>query len=101
VWVSAGLYSYCAVLATGTAKCWGMNSSGELGDGTTAYPDLSPPVDVLGLTNITSLAVGGTSCATTADGGLYCWGGNSFGSLGFDPGLAGKTSTPTLVPGFG
>lgn len=33
VQVAAGLYTTCAVLATGKVRCWGDNSNGQLGDG--------------------------------------------------------------------
>ncbi len=32
--IAAGLYHTCALLADGTHKCWGLNTSGQLGDGT-------------------------------------------------------------------
>jgi len=34
--VSAGVMHTCAVLQDGTARCWGDNSVGEIGDGTTS-----------------------------------------------------------------
>ena len=30
---SVALETTCAVLADGTARCWGMNSSGQVGNG--------------------------------------------------------------------
>ena len=36
---SAGYGSYCAVLSTGSVDCWGSNTWGQLGDGTTSGPD--------------------------------------------------------------
>lgn len=47
---SVGGSHSCAVLSDGTARCWGDNSQGQLGDGTTA--DRPSPVTVAGLTGI-------------------------------------------------
>ena len=33
--VSVGVIHTCAVLQDGTARCWGYNSNGQIGDGTT------------------------------------------------------------------
>ena len=60
----------CALLTGGAIKCWGDNRLGQLGDGTTT--DSTGPVDVSGITTVTSLALGGDfaghSCALLTGG---------------------------------
>ncbi len=77
--IVAGFQHTCARIADGTARCWGRNDEGELGNGTQA--DHSRPVKVLNGTGTSPLpgVVGMTidgyhSCARIADGTARCWG---------------------------
>lgn len=92
--VSVGNTSACAVTSNGGVKCWGQNSNGQLGDGTTTYKNV--PTDVPGLVSgATSVAVGTShACAATSDG-VKCWGLNSAGQLG--NGSTSNSTTPVAV----
>jgi hypothetical protein len=62
-------------------KCWGGNTSGELGDGTTV--DRSLPTLVPGLAGVTAVSLGDEhSCVLLADGSVQCCGKNDAGQVG-------------------
>src|SRR5207249_4163749 len=71
----------CALLSNGTAKCWGYNANGQLGDGTTTTRNTT--VVVSGLANATHIAAYAVhSCAVMSDTSTKCWGDNSVGEVG-------------------
>jgi alpha-tubulin suppressor-like RCC1 family protein len=83
--VSAGGSHTCAVLATGVVKCWGSNTSAELGDHTTQ--ERTAPVQVLGIAKVTQVAAGSQyTCALTVPTvmgtEIVCWGRGDEGQLG-------------------
>ena len=81
--ISTGEFHTCAlILTSGAAKCWGDNTSGQLGDGT--LTERHTPVMVSGLASGVSAIAAGPShtCALMTSGGVKCWGNNEFGRLG-------------------
>ena len=71
----------CALLSDGTVRCWGQNTDGRLGDGTT--DSRTAPVTVSGLSGVTSIAAGADhACAVTSGGTVKCWGDNWYGTVG-------------------
>jgi alpha-tubulin suppressor-like RCC1 family protein len=96
--VSAGGLHTCAVTADFRAYCWGSNSFGELGDGTTT--DRTTAVLVRGGLQFRQVDAGsfGHTCGVTyADRRVYCWGYNHYGQLG--DGTTTQHLTPTAVLG--
>jgi Regulator of chromosome condensation (RCC1) repeat len=79
--IGAGGNHSLAVLSNGTVVAWGVNSSGQLGNGTTESSDV--PVAVSGLSGVTAVAGGGEfSLALLSGGTVMAWGKNKEGELG-------------------
>jgi alpha-tubulin suppressor-like RCC1 family protein len=91
--VAGGLVHTCALMTTGGVRCWGGNSDGELGTGTTTSITTPPSTDVL--TGVQAIAAGGYhTCALTNAGAVRCWGNNGYGQLG-DGSLDNVRLSPT------
>lgn len=87
----------CGLGEGGAVWCWGANSSGQLGDGTTT--ERLVPTRVDSSLRFTALTAGDShTCAVTADGEGHCWGNNSFGRLGTGD-SGGMSASPAAVAG--
>jgi alpha-tubulin suppressor-like RCC1 family protein len=94
--LAAGQEHSCALDTAGAAFCWGANWGGQLGDGTTRDPALSP-VRVSGGHAFIALAAGSAhTCGLKTDGSLHCWGNNAYGQLGI--GTTASAAVPVRVP---
>ena len=106
--VATGPFHDCALTRDGVAYCWGANTDGELGDGTTR--DTAVPQKVATTRRFVSIAAGGNAfiaksgdvstwgftCAVTVDDGtVLCWGDNRHGALG--NGSTDRALTPTSI----
>jgi alpha-tubulin suppressor-like RCC1 family protein len=71
----------CAIAGSNAAlSCWGNNSDGQLGVGSTE--DVLAPIPG-GLVGVREAGLGDRhTCAIVAGGSLYCWGANDKGQLG-------------------
>ena len=85
--LSVGGAHGCALLASRQLRCWGVNGSGQLGDGSN---DLAPQPVVVSrpggggpLTQVTQISTSPLStCARLSTGQARCWGGNDDGQVG-------------------
>lgn len=88
--VVVGPHAACAVMSDATARCWGGNADGELGDGTTSDSATAVTPKLRG---VKDLVLGDAHvCALLDDGSVACW-----GKIGF--GKQAKTPAPAGVPG--
>jgi len=89
--IAAGYSHTCAVRSDGSARCWGYNNRGQLGDNTKI--ERLTPVPVSGLSNAVAIAAASYfTCAVRSDGSVRCWGDNAYGQLG------DGTTTDRLTP---
>ena len=95
VQVAASESNSCALLVDGTAQCWGDNSYGQLGDGSTDSSWV--PIAVPNLTGIVQIVTWFHTCALLIDGTVMCWGMNFEGELGVGGGIH---YTPVAVQGL-
>jgi alpha-tubulin suppressor-like RCC1 family protein len=96
-------YEHACLLKTdGSVYCWGSNNYGQIGNGTA--PGTTPIPYAVSVGNLgqtaTSISTSDSeypvSCASTADGGVWCWGGNGYGELGNGM-MSGTAQIPAQV----
>jgi alpha-tubulin suppressor-like RCC1 family protein len=89
--IASGGEHSCALLITKMIYCWGLNQSGQLGDGTQV--SRTSPVRVVNLENVSSITAGNQhTCALLEDETVKCWGLNDKNQLG------NGTTSSSLVP---
>jgi alpha-tubulin suppressor-like RCC1 family protein len=100
--VAAGGRTNCAIRTGGVAYCWGANTYGQIGDGTTTTR--STPTLVSGNYTWASISTVyntndsmAETCGVTTAGAAYCWGSNTYGQIG--DGTTTPHSVPTLISG--
>lgn len=102
--LSVGYEYNCYKSELGEVRCWGDNSSGQLGYGNTVVIGENETPSSVGV-----VAVGGTvthieagnyhTCAILEGGTIKCWGNNGFGQLGLGNTTdIGDNETPAATP---
>lgn len=92
--VSVGERHHCVLGGGGAVACWGSNSYGELGDGTTT--NRITPVAAGAQQRFQAVAVGANhTCGLLMSGVVACWGDNAYHQLGSNP--ARSSSSPIVV----
>ncbi len=87
---------HCAV-RSGLAECWGLNSTGVLGDGST-LDSQDTPVQVTGLTSgVQAVSVTEDTSCTIVNGAIKCWGTN----FALTPMATSITSSAKTIKGNG
>lgn len=94
--ISVGSGQTCGLLENGEAWCWGSDSWGALGNGSTLTTTQLSPTKVINIDDfikITTRATG--ACGLTSDNKVYCWGYNGSGAVG--DGTTSGRDTPVEI----
>ena len=93
--ITTGNFFSCAALPDQRVVCWGDGRDGELGNGV---------LEVAGVTVVTGLAATAIDagfyhvCAIDPQGGVWCWGENSYAQVAMAP--SGRKLMPVAVAGL-
>lgn len=81
--ITSGWAFTCALTSSGEVWCWGDNSLGQLGVGSSVMPESKVPVRVPIEGRVVSIGAGARhACATLEGDRVVCWGSNGAGQLG-------------------
>ncbi len=84
LYLSVGGFHSCVILDNSSISCWGQNTDGQLGDGTTTQRE-SPTANITlpgGRTALQISAGASHTCAILDNSSVSCWGENDSGQLG-------------------
>jgi alpha-tubulin suppressor-like RCC1 family protein len=103
--ISVGDSVACGATSDNHTYCWGDNSSGQLGNGSSARGSSATPTLVTGSVSggaflLARVAAGGRHvCGLTAGGAAWCWGNDAFNQLGNGESFPLSSTTPIPVAG--
>jgi alpha-tubulin suppressor-like RCC1 family protein len=101
--LSTGASHACARLSSAQARCWGLGTSGQIGDDSGSNRPFPVTVKngsgVAPLADITQVSAGGnTSCARISNGQVRCWGEGSQGQIGNNDDVDRFRPAPVRAP---
>jgi alpha-tubulin suppressor-like RCC1 family protein len=104
--IASGTYHSCAVLDDDSTRCWGYNSSGQLGLGNkdNVGDDVGETTAAVDTSGNAPIAISGGqahTCAAWADRTVRCWGNGFSGQLGIGASVIygdGVGETPGTAP---
>ena len=100
--ISAVDYTTCGIGNNGVTYCWGLNSYGQLGNGTADgdnYPPVIHPTPSVVVSSFSQILVGDrTTCGIGSDRKAYCWGYNWSGQLGDGTTTNRSIPVPVTLP---
>ncbi|MEM1007476.1 MAG: hypothetical protein AAGJ35_00595, partial [Myxococcota bacterium] len=92
--LSASSDHICMIFQHGDLRCWGFNTHGQLGYGSTTdirEPTVQP-VDLIGAKAVQVATGSGHTCVLLEQGSVKCWGFNLWGQLGYGDNARMKTA---------
>jgi alpha-tubulin suppressor-like RCC1 family protein/uncharacterized protein YjdB len=97
--ISVGSGFTCAISTGGRAYCWGGNTGGQLGIGSSSFVREPSPVPVNSTLTFVRIFSGdvNSACALDSAGNAFCWGRNDAGQLG-DGSTTSRASPVRLGP---
>jgi alpha-tubulin suppressor-like RCC1 family protein len=98
--VDSGASHTCARRADGRLRCFGADAGGQLGEGPGTADQQSPVLVTGGATTWRGIGAGDQhTCATRANGRLFCWGVDASGQLGEGPGTGTRQGPVQVTSG--
>jgi alpha-tubulin suppressor-like RCC1 family protein len=98
--IAVGANHVCArMTADGSVQCWGSNTWGQAGGGTSLFVSAAQTVLFPAGFSARQLFAGDdASCARGADDSVWCWGSNGKGSFATGKAPAYRLFEPTMIP---
>ena len=97
--IATGFFHGCAALVDGTIRCWGDNTYGQHGDGSTGQVGIVSVVGINGTFLGRGVAAGNQfTCGRRGTGAAACWGAGAQGQLGDS--VKASSTNPVTVTGL-